>query len=122
MHHCGPGVNYLLACQASLTHDVKELMGMNISGQAAQTAPICLSDAEYARQAISGLRQVLSGAATHFEMEYPCHTPSSSRWFVMTAHPLYHPKGANGLRGVVLSHIDVTAWRTLHGNSGDTAT
>ncbi|HUP24077.1 MAG TPA: EAL domain-containing protein [Thermoanaerobaculia bacterium] len=64
-------------------------------------------NAVLAHQAASGIRSVLAGAAKTFTMEYPCHSPSTQRWFVLTVAPLAdsHP------HGVVVLHLDVTAAR-----------
>ena len=55
----GVGVNYLQHCRQSLSQDDRT--------QA------------YAR----GIRDVIAGRQTHFEVEYPCHSPTEQRWFVM---------------------------------------
>jgi CheY-like chemotaxis protein len=52
------GVNYLAVCDASEGNDT-----------------------EIARCFSQGLRSVLSGTNTKFEMEYPCHSPTEQRWF-----------------------------------------
>jgi transcriptional regulator with GAF, ATPase, and Fis domain len=75
----GVGANYLEVC-----------------GTAAETDP----DVE---KALAGIRSVLDGSRPHFEMEYPCHSPSQKRWFLMTAAPLRSGKGA------VIRHTDLTA-------------
>jgi two-component system, chemotaxis family, CheB/CheR fusion protein len=80
--NCGIGSNYLAACGADFTHD-------DGSAQAA----------------ISGLRAVLDGSLPNFSMEYPCHSATQKRWFVMSAAPIAGPTF-----GVVVSHINVTNW------------
>ncbi|MBK1703984.1 chemotaxis protein CheR [Halochromatium glycolicum] len=79
----GPGSSYLEACQS----------GTNAS------------DAEYAQAAAEGLQALLNDEREQFSMEYPCHSPDLERWFVMHAAPIKHPA-----RGVVVSHIDISAW------------
>ena len=37
---------------------------------------------EYAAAFAEGIRSVFSGEREEFEMEYPCHSPIESRWFV----------------------------------------
>lgn len=106
MRHCDPGANYLLACQASFTHDMQKTTATHTLVE--------LPDAEYANQAAQGLRQVLSGHSPSFRMEYPCHAPSEQRWFVMYASPLRHANPSIGLRGAVVSHINITTWRNQH--------
>lgn len=77
----GPGANYLRACQP--THPI---------------------DGEMAAKAAFGLKCVLEGSLQAFSMEYPCHSPTEKRWFVMNAAPITGP----GF-GAVVSHVNVTA-------------
>ena len=76
----GVGTNYLEACQSA-------------AGPRAGEAPV----------AYQGIRSVLSGERTTFDLEYPCHSPTKNRWFLMTVSPF---KGASG--GVVISHVNIT--------------
>jgi len=78
--HSGPGVNYFDVC------------GTDDS-----------SDGSIAAEALSGLRDVLAGHLTSFQIEYPCDSPTEKRWFVMVAAPILHDP-----YGVVVSHYDVT--------------
>jgi two-component system CheB/CheR fusion protein len=78
--HSGPGCNYLSACEP-----------------AAST----LGEDRAAR----GLRAVLDGTLPSFSLEYPCHSPSEERWFVMNVAPIPGPNF-----GAVVSHINVTSW------------
>jgi len=57
-----------------------------------------------AKEALDGIRAVLSGDRDGFEMPYPCPSPWESRWFLMqvSAMPLGHG-------GAVISHTDITA-------------
>jgi two-component system CheB/CheR fusion protein len=103
LRHCGPGTNYLVACEAGMAASADEVSGLE--------PPMGLSDAEYARRAVHGLRSVLNGEVPQFRMEYPCHSPGCQRWFVMSASPLYHHSPAHNVRGAVVSHIDITGWR-----------
>jgi diguanylate cyclase (GGDEF)-like protein len=48
-----------------------------------------------------GLSSILSGAQRHFEYEYPCHSPTRRRWFLMRASAL--PEG-----GILVLHTDIT--------------
>lgn len=52
-----------------------------------------------------GLRQILSGESKFFTLEYPCHSPTIQRWFLLTASPLKHGSGA------VVSHQNITERR-----------
>ena len=54
--------------------------------------------------ALQGLRSVIDGFAAHFEMDYPCHSPTRKRWFRMRVIPFRGKQGA-----VVVSHTDITA-------------
>jgi diguanylate cyclase (GGDEF)-like protein/PAS domain S-box-containing protein len=61
--------------------------------------------ASHAQQAACGIRSVLSGGVSTFSMEYPCHSATEQRWFLLkvTALPDHRSNGA------VVMHIDVTA-------------
>jgi len=61
-------------------------------------------DTEGAREAGDGIADVLSGAKKTFTMEYPCHSPTEKRWFL-----LYVSRLSSG--GAVVSHINITARR-----------
>jgi two-component system CheB/CheR fusion protein len=78
----GPGCNYLSACKSDLQ-----------------------LDGESATAALRGLRGVLEGTLPGFSIEYPCHSPTEQRWFVMNVAPIQGPT-----LGAVVSHINVTAW------------
>jgi two-component system CheB/CheR fusion protein len=80
----GPGVNYLEVCK-----DIHEP-----------------ADDPTALQAQNGVREVLEGRRKHFSMEYPCHSPTEERWFVMHVSAL---PGAQP--GAVVSHGNITEWR-----------
>ncbi len=91
--HSGPGVNYLDTCQ-----DLHATADTSASASAARR----------------GLREVLDGARAHFTLEYPCHSPTNERWFVM------HVTAIGGEQpGAVVSHVNITDWRqkSLKGQS-----
>jgi two-component system CheB/CheR fusion protein len=69
-------------------------------------------DESMAKVAAQGLRDVLERRQVAFTYEYPCHSPTQKRWFLMHVRPL-DPTG-----GVVVAHIDVTA-RKLLGAAGN---
>ncbi|MFT4583486.1 MAG: PAS domain S-box-containing protein [Gammaproteobacteria bacterium] len=50
-----------------------------------------------------GLIAVFDGALDTSAIEYPAHSPTEQRWFMMTATPY---KGSNGQ--VVISHVEIT--------------
>ena len=51
-----------------------------------------------------GCRDVLAGRLPYFEFEYPCHSPTEERWFVMRATRF----DRRGRCGCVVAHEDVT--------------
>lgn len=51
-----------------------------------------------------GLRAVLAGEQPFFEREYPCHTATAQRWFLLTIVRLVGPRS-----GVVMTHAEITA-------------
>lgn len=69
-------------------------------------------DETLAKTAAKGLRDVLERRVAAFTYEYPCHSPTQKRWFLMHVRPL-DPTG-----GVVVAHIDVTARRLLEAAPG----
>jgi len=64
-------------------------------------------DAAEARQAAAGIRAVLAGTAHDFSAEYPCHSPTQQRWFLMTVTPL----APSHSTGAVVMHLDMTSTR-----------
>ena len=83
MVRSGPGVNYLEVCSASFD---------------ASDTSVALAQ--------RGVREVLDGTRAHFSIEYPCHSPTEERWFVMHVSPV-----AGEQPGAVVSHINITEWR-----------
>lgn len=55
-----------------------------------------------AREALDGIQHVLTGASRSFVLEYPCHSPSEQRWFLMTVSPTAETGGA------VVAHLNIT--------------
>lgn len=51
-----------------------------------------------------GVREVIAGRKSSFSFEYPCHSPTEQRWFLMTIVPLGDNLGA--YFGV--SHVNIT--------------
>lgn len=74
----GPGTNYLRACEP-------------------------VEDDEFGRQAQAGLSDVLAGRRKNFSLQYPCHSHTEQRWFLMHAAPINWPGG-----GAVVSHVNIT--------------
>lgn len=58
---------------------------------------------ELAREALAGVQAVLDLEIEKFQLEYPCHSPSENRWFLMKAIPWKRPQG-----GVIISHKEIT--------------
>ncbi len=79
----GVGVNYLQYCKQSLSQDDRT--------QA------------YSR----GISDVIAGRQTHFEVEYPCHSPTEQRWFVMRVTRFQTP----GPVRIVIVHDNCTERR-----------
>ena len=76
------GVNYLGACKKAAVGD------------------------EHAGEALKGIESVMNGSLRNFSLEYPCHSPTVKRWFMMFVTPL----GSEG-EGVVVSHNNITERR-----------
>ncbi len=84
----GMGANYLEVCEAA-------------TGE-------CSAEAGAAAR---GIRSVLSGQAPDFSLEYPCHSPSESRWFRLIVNRL-----ADDAEGAaVVMHADITKRRLAEG-------
>lgn len=79
LRHTGIGVNYLAVC-----------------GGVTDTT---------AEKARAGIIRVLDGSLPSFTLEYPCHSPSEQRWFVMNVAPIR----LTGF-GAVVSHVNISAW------------
>ena len=60
-----------------------------------------------ARQVAEGIRAVLGGTEKSFSIEYPCHSITEQRWFLLMVTPLAddHPNGA------VVMHLNITERR-----------
>lgn len=86
--HTGIGANYFEACKVS-----------NIE------------NSEIAQRAIHGVKSVLEGSSTSFSLQYPCHSATENRWFVMNVAPI---KGYD--YGAVVSHINISSWYASNEN------
>jgi len=77
----GIGVNYLEICDSAQGDDASET-----------------------HQVAEAIRSVLGGGVKSFSIEYPCHSPTEQRWFLLTVTPLAddHPNAA------VVMHLDIT--------------
>ena len=61
-------------------------------------------NADEADPAADGIEDVLRGKRSYFVMEYPCDSPTESRWFAMHVTPLSTKDG-----GAVVAHYDISA-------------
>jgi diguanylate cyclase (GGDEF)-like protein len=75
----GLGANYIQACHADHVSDQ--------NGDLSQR-----------------LQQVITGEISHLAVEYPCHSPTDQRWYMMRAGHL-HPQGA------LITHTSITKHR-----------
>ena len=57
-----------------------------------------------AHQVAEGIRSVLGGGVKSFSIEYPCHSPTEQRWFLLTVTPLADDRP----NGAVVMHLDIT--------------
>ena len=64
--------------------------------------------AEGAKDIQAGLEEVLIGDREHFFFEYPCHSPTDWRWFLLEASRLDGRAG-----GALVLHSDITARKLL---------
>ena len=90
--------------------DFARANGNNVDWKGANYLAICRAAASAgdtsASEVLDGVRSVLEGTRSFFEIEYPCAAPSVERFFLMRAVPLRTPAG-----GAVVSHIDITPVR-----------
>ena len=78
-HRVGAGLNYLDVCRKALSSGDVEL-----------------------QKALEGIKAVCEGSKEYFRMEYPCHSPTRQRWFLMLVTPLKRSEG-----GAVVAHNDI---------------
>jgi diguanylate cyclase (GGDEF)-like protein/PAS domain S-box-containing protein len=65
------------------------------------------TDSAQSKIAAQAIRSVLSGAESTASLEYPCHSPSEERWFLMSITPV----GETVPRGAVVMHLDISQRR-----------
>lgn len=75
-------------------------------------------DAESANQFVQGLRSVLQGRCKEFSLEYPCHSPTEQRWFLVRVAKC---DWAGPLRVTVI-HENITRRVLAEAQAGPTAT
>jgi two-component system cell cycle sensor histidine kinase/response regulator CckA len=52
-----------------------------------------------------GIRAVMAGEIQEFQLEYPCHSPTEQRWFIMRVTRF----GEDGGKRIVVAHENITA-------------
>ncbi|RDI72579.1 PAS domain-containing protein [Halopelagius longus] len=62
-------------------------------------------ESEEAGRVADGIRDVLDGESDGFRLDYPCHSPTERRWFLLRAVPF---EGEDGDRYALLMHLDIT--------------
>lgn len=67
------------------------------------------SDGAEAEPFLRRLCEVLAGRRQRFELEYPCHSPTEQRWFVVRVARMAGP----GAPRIVVAHDDVTALKQV---------
>jgi two-component system CheB/CheR fusion protein len=81
MDRCGLSMNYLAVCDAA-------------TGESRESATQCAA----------ALRDILAGRRDGFELVYPCHSPTTERWFLVHMSPL----DLTPSRHVIVLHTDIT--------------
>jgi PAS domain S-box-containing protein len=61
-----------------------------------------------------GIRSVLDGKVSEYNLEYTCDSPSNERWFLLQVTPLNHSEG-----GAVVSHMNITERKRLERQKDD---
>lgn len=59
---------------------------------------------EIAARVASGIRAITSGEQSEFSIEYPCHSPTAERWFLLRVQRYEGPGEAR----VVVAHVDIS--------------
>ena len=59
---------------------------------------------ENAQAVAIGIHRVLRGETEDFTMEYPCHSPTVQRWFLLRVVPM----GEDSSAGAVVMHVNIT--------------
>ncbi|MXR40533.1 GAF domain-containing protein [Halobaculum sp. WSA2] len=63
------------------------------------------ADEAPAQEAADGVEKVLANEQAQFTLEYPCHSPSERRWFLMTVQGFEY----QGNRFAVMGHLNITS-------------
>jgi PAS domain S-box-containing protein len=86
-------------------NEVQSTIGTNYLDVCEAATGDCSEEANVVR---SGIESVLNGIVDHFRMEYPCHSSTEERWFLLQVTPLIYGGG-----GVVVSHLNITERRMI---------
>lgn len=82
-------------------------VGANYFGVCERAEGDCL---QHSALILQGMRDVLEGKLSFYEMEYPCHAPDEKRWFVARISAL---ESAGGGRKLVVAHDNSTEPRRI---------
>ncbi len=74
------GTNYFMACETAIQHGD-----------------------QIALQVDHAIHAVMNGLQDEFSIEYPCHSPTQQRWFILTVVPQQKSR-----QGVIVIHQDIT--------------
>jgi len=74
------GINYLEVCENAMQNDCDGALMVK-----------------------EGIEKVIEGELDKFEYEYPCHSATTQRWFLLNVTPLEGEE-----RGAVISHVNIT--------------
>lgn len=70
-------------------------------------------DVHFARTVAKGIRDILAGCLSKFQIEYPCDSDNERRWFLLTITPF----GGNSHIKAVIAHEDITALKNAEADS-----
>lgn len=85
-------------------------IGLNYFDVCRQTVAECPDVAEL----LTGIKAVQNRLIPSFSAEYPCHSPTEQRWFIVYATALENSDG-----GVVLTHLNITSRKLAELELGD---
>jgi len=68
-----------------------------------------------ARRAAAGIRSVIAGTTASYAQEYPCDSPTESKWFQLVVTPIEGERPG----GVVVMHVDISSRRRAEGESAE---
>lgn len=101
--------DFALANDGNLTEVAEAANYLQVCQVPDAPEPKAQEDKVDAIQAQQGLQAVLRGEQKRFQLQYPCHSKTEQRWFLMNARPLGNAEG-----GAVVSHIDITSLKNAY--------